>query len=49
MDFFSAQDRARRNTTRLMVLFCAAVLALVALTDLAVAIAFGAVSDAPEP
>jgi len=44
MDFFSAQDRARRNTTRLMFLFCAAVLALVVLTDLAVAVAFGAVS-----
>ena len=41
MDFFGAQDRARRNTSRLLFLFGAAVIALVALTDLAVAVAFG--------
>jgi Zn-dependent protease with chaperone function len=44
MDFFSAQDRARRNTTRLLFLFIAAVIALVVLTNLAVAVAFGALS-----
>ncbi len=44
MDFFSAQDRARRNTTRLLLLFSAAVIALVVLTNLAVAVAFGALS-----
>ncbi len=41
MDFFGAQDRARRNTSRLLFLFGAAVIALVILTDLAVAVAFG--------
>ena len=44
MDFFSAQDRARRNTTRLLFLFIAAVIVLVVLTNLAVAVAFGALS-----
>ncbi len=44
MDFFSAQDRARRKTTRLLFLFMAAVIALVVLTNLAVAVAFGALS-----
>ena len=44
MDFFSAQDRARRNTARLLFLFVAAVIALVVLTNLAVAVAFGALS-----
>ena len=44
MDFYSAQDRARRSTTRLLFLFAAAVVALVVLTNLAVAVAFGALS-----
>lgn len=44
MDFFTAQDRARRKTTRLLFLFMAAVIALVVLTNLAVAVAFGALS-----
>lgn len=36
MDFFQAQDNARRNTTRLIVLFSAAVLSLVVMTNLLV-------------
>ncbi|MCB8890049.1 M48 family metallopeptidase [Vreelandella malpeensis] len=40
MDFFTAQDAARRKTGRLVVLMIAAVLALIATTTLAVLIAF---------
>jgi len=36
MDFFQAQDNARRNTTRLVILFSAAVLTLVVMTNLLV-------------
>ncbi len=44
MDFYSAQDRARRNTTWMLLLFATAVVAMVLLTDIAVAVAFGALS-----
>lgn len=39
MDFFTAQDRARRNTGRLVVLMVLAVIALITVTTLAIAIA----------
>jgi len=39
MDFFAEQDRARRNTRRLLLLFALAVLILVVLTNLVVAFA----------
>jgi Zn-dependent protease with chaperone function len=38
MDFFAEQDRARRNTRRLLLLFALAVVVLIALTNLAVAL-----------
>ena len=34
MDFFAAQDCARRNTTKLFVLFGVAILLILAFTDL---------------
>ena len=39
MDFFTAQDNARRKTGRLVVLMVLAVLALIAVTTLAITIA----------
>ncbi len=39
MDFFEHQERARRNTGRLVVMFAAAVLGIIAMTYLAVAVA----------
>lgn len=41
MDFFEAQDKARRKTGRLVALFILAVLSLLALTNVLVAVAFG--------
>lgn len=38
MDFFSAQDKARRNTLRLVLLFVTAVISLVVLTNLLIAV-----------
>lgn len=45
MDFFEAQDKARRKTGRLVALFILAVLSLLALTNVLVAVAFGLFSD----
>ena len=36
MDFFERQDRAHRNTTKLVVLFCLSVFAIVIFVNLAV-------------
>lgn len=41
MDFFSSQDVAKRNTTKLIVLFALAVLSMVVLTNLGVMIGLG--------
>lgn len=41
MDFFQAQDTARRNTRRLLVLFTLAVLSLIVITNLLVMLVFG--------
>ncbi len=41
MDFFQAQDSARRNTTRLVVFFSLAVLGLIVITNLLVMLLFG--------
>ena len=41
MNFFKAQDHARRNTGRLVVLFLLAVLSLIAMTNLLVMFVFG--------
>jgi Zn-dependent protease with chaperone function len=41
MDFFSSQDVAKRNTTRLIVLFALAVISMVVLINLAVMIGLG--------
>lgn len=41
MDFFRAQDAARRNTTRLVILFTLAVLSLIVITNLLVMVLFG--------
>ncbi|WP_101758338.1 M48 family metallopeptidase [Oceanicoccus sp. KOV_DT_Chl] len=40
MNFFTAQDQARRNTKRLVILFSVAVLSLIIITNLLVAISF---------
>ncbi len=40
MNFFTAQDKARRNTTRLIILFTLAVIALVVLTNILIIGAF---------
>ena len=40
MDFFSSQDKARRKTFRLVLLFSAAVVGLIVLTNLVVAAGF---------
>lgn len=41
MDFFQAQDSARRNTTRLVIFFTLAVLSLIVITNLLVMVLFG--------
>jgi Zn-dependent protease with chaperone function len=41
MDFFQAQDSARRNTTRLVFFFTLAVLSLIVITNLLVMVLFG--------
>lgn len=41
MDFFSSQDAARRNTTRLIVFFVLAVISMIVLTNLLVMLALG--------
>ena len=41
MDFFQAQDTARRNTTSLILFFALAVLSLVIITNLLVMVLFG--------
>ena len=41
MNFFQAQDSARRNTTRLVVFFTLAVLSLIVITNLLVMVLFG--------
>lgn len=41
MDFFESQDTAKRNTTRLIVLFALAVLSLIVITNLLVMVLFG--------
>jgi Zn-dependent protease with chaperone function len=41
MDFFAAQDQARRNTGRLVLFFALAVLSLVIMTNLLVMVVFG--------
>lgn len=41
MDFFQAQDSARRNTTRLVVFFSLAVLSLIVFTNVLVMVLFG--------
>ena len=41
MDFFQAQDSARRNTTRLVIFFTLAVLSLIVITNLLVMALFG--------
>ncbi|EHJ91509.1 M48 family metallopeptidase [Vreelandella boliviensis] len=45
MDFFTAQDNARRKTGRLVVLLVLAVLALIVVTTLAIAVAFYLMGD----
>jgi Zn-dependent protease with chaperone function len=47
MDFFEHQQRARRNTGRLVVMFVAAVLGIIAMTYLAVAVAVVATQGHP--
>jgi len=50
MDFFSSQDRARRNTGRLVLLFTMAVISLIVMTNLLVLAVFGFLqSKAPVP
>ncbi len=41
MNFFAAQDKARKNTTRLVVLFLLAVFSLISISNIAVLIAMG--------
>lgn len=48
MNFYQAQDDARRSTTRLIVYFILAVISLVIMTNLLVMLVFGYV-DGPEP
>lgn len=45
MNFFESQDRARRNTTQLVVLFILAVVALIIVTNLLVLVVFGYVNS----
>ncbi len=48
MDFFEAQDSARRNTTRLVVFFTLAVISLIVFTNLLVMVLFGFLETAEE-
>ena len=41
MDFFRSQDVARRNTTRLVLLFSLALLSLIAITNLLILMMIG--------
>jgi Zn-dependent protease with chaperone function len=47
-DFFTRQDTARRNTTRLVVLFALAVLAIIVSVDLLLAATMGYASSGPD-
>ena len=47
-DFFERQDAARRNTTRLVILFALAVLALIVSIDLLLAATMGYLGRNPE-
>ncbi|MEN8142878.1 MAG: M48 family metallopeptidase, partial [Thermodesulfobacteriota bacterium] len=49
MDFFSAQDQARRNTGRLVMFFTLAVISLVAMTNLLVMAVFGYLNQQADP
>jgi len=48
MDFFQAQDSARRNTTRLVIFFTLAVLSLIVITNLLVMVLFGFIETSEE-
>ncbi|MCZ6471039.1 MAG: M48 family metallopeptidase [Gammaproteobacteria bacterium] len=48
MDFFQAQDTARRNTTRLVIFFILAVLSLIVITNLLVMVLFGFIETGEE-
>lgn len=45
MNFFESQDRARKNTLRLVVLFALAVITLIIVTNLLVMVAFGFINS----
>jgi Zn-dependent protease with chaperone function len=47
VDFFTRQERSRRNTRMLVVMFLAAVVAIVAAVTLVAAVLFGLFSDSP--
>ena len=49
MDFFTQQDRSRRQTRRLVFLFILAVVAIVAVVDLALVVGFGMLRPDDEP
>ena len=49
MNFFQAQDKARRNTTTLVVLFGLAVASLIVITNVLITIAVQTMSSANEP
>lgn len=51
MDFFKAQDNARKQTTRLVVLFALSIVSLLILTNLLVMVTMGlmAVDEGPDP
>jgi hypothetical protein len=49
MDFFQAQDSARRNTTSLVVFFALAVLSLIVFTNLLVMVLFGFLDTNNQP
>lgn len=46
MNFFESQDRVRKNTTLLVVLFAVAVIALIIMTNILVMVAFGFINSA---
>ena len=45
MNFFESQDRVRKNTTLLVVLFVLAVIALIVMTNVLVMIVFGFINS----
>ena len=49
MDFFQAQDSARRNTTSLVFFFTLAVLSLIVFTNLLVMVLFGFLDTQNQP